>query len=138
MKQRITSSQLQQLTPSQQEKLREIWEPEKGDYILLPNGETLVYGDGTLGDEFTDDEFYYFYGDEVKTCEPFNLNECLPVLNVGQCIEFLREYDLDIVDNNSKIGEWSVSLNKPINDDYIQVRNEELINALFEAIKSIL
>ena len=83
MKQRITSGQLQQLTPFQQEKLRELWQPQFGNILeSKKHGEQVfIYNEG---------DSLYFDEDGYK-CD--TKENCLPLLSIGQMIELLQEKD---------------------------------------------
>jgi len=121
MKQRIDVSQLQELNPEQQERLRQWWEPEFGDVFIIPeNGEEI---------HAVDRSWLLIIRNDPRF---------LPLLSVGQCIELL-------VDKNEFKG-----FHKSQTDGRFKVYGEdhkhsmtiydssELIDALFEDVKSIL
>ena len=120
MKQRITSDQLQQLTPSQQEKLRAWWKPEIGDkFDAERSGITWLVASVN--------------GERIEThAGIFLKNECLPLLSIGQCLQILGEhnryYELRNYENNFHFYD----------QDNLKSKSPELIDALFEAVKSIL
>jgi len=135
MKQHITPEQLQELTPEQQDRLREWWKPEKGDrFVWIPvthinNHRSskysyskrvfLFYAASKCG-EYT---FLYFPG---KRKENVKLRECLPILSIGQCIELLAEKDLlQLQSIFTKICLGILSV-------------DELINVLWQAVKAVL
>ena len=80
MKQRITTSQLMELTPSQQEKLRAWWSPQGGDLACIGRswgqeiGRFMGFGDKTL----------HFHNISSVPRE-----NCLPLLNIGQMLELI-------------------------------------------------
>ena len=121
MKQRIDSSQLSTLTPSQQEKLREWWIPQIGDCIAQPD----------VTDRF-------IFADELLLKGLVKEN-CLPLLSIGQCIELLFELNAfqerfineDEVFNCGYDTGW-------IGLDWTDRNKTEFIDALWEAIKHIL
>lgn len=121
MRQRIGVEQLKQLAPSQQEKLREWWRPQLGDCIAQPD----------VTDRF-------IFADELLLKGLVKEN-CLPLLSTGQCIELLFELnafrkwhskDEEILNCGYDTG-W-------IGLDWSGRIETELIDSLFEAVKSIL
>ena len=91
MKQIITISQLQELTPEQQNKLRDWWQPKKYDQVVYTyqydgewaTSETIIKGlyngNPTKVEEVSDlDGEYVFMKDK-----------CLPLLNIGQMFDIL-------------------------------------------------
>ena|SRR5258708_6526075 len=91
MKQHITTSDLDQLNEQGKEKLKKWWKPEGGN-LFIPTTDTFWV---TLICRFEEDGFIY----EDKWIDPkypstflwvkYNKNDCLPVLSIGQMIEFL-------------------------------------------------
>lgn len=71
MRQHVTPEQLAELTPEQQEKLREWWRPEDGDWFA----------------DYEKDECVVLKDEVVSWHCPDN--NCLPLLSIGQCIELL-------------------------------------------------
>jgi len=127
VKQRITVEQLKELTPEQQERLREWWRPEEGDYIYYQPPQCLCHsrkamiveldGDTEKGDAFLRDEHMYRY---LKS-------ECLPRLSIGQCIELL---------NGTRIDIKRSGLNNPFT--FNDKKQPELIDALWQTVKEVL
>ena len=122
MKQRISAEDLAELTPEQQERLREWWRPENGDMSLSPQGVPKVYvGDITQKDRNT------------------------PLLSIGQCIELLKDKT-----NEQSFGYndswcfWTVNVGNRGVGNMIegcagkQFSTAELIDALFATVKEVL
>ncbi len=83
MKQRISAEDLAELSPEQQERLREWWEPQIGDMSLSKQGIPKVYvGDITQKERNT------------------------PLLSIGQCIELL-DYLKQCLVIRKKRGIWN-------------------------------
>lgn len=130
MKQRITVEQLEGLNSEQQKKLIEWWQPKKGDFYI--------------DYEWNMKHIVSSYDDEmiVDMFEELNIKKiCLPLLSIGQCIEFLigisesicletTDYDF----TESKVGTCIEDL---LNNNLIGCEYE-LIDALWEAIKESL
>ena len=101
MRQRITIEQLQQLSPEQQERLREWWEPTEGDcFVLLDTRDKNVYGELTENKELQRPQFFGSHEEEGTVCDilfsrthEYGIvtpeSNCLPLLSIGQCIELL-------------------------------------------------
>jgi len=109
MKQRISPDQLNELTPSQQEKLREWWKPEESDTYVSPNNVEYVVADYPFLDK----------------------KDYLPLLNIGQCIELLREKDIDALGKEFWYCAYEIE-----DEEYHMI--DEMIDRLWEAVKSIL
>lgn len=123
MKQHITPEQLAELTPAQREALREWWRPAEGDMFYIKHGVTGVIH-------------------LLPICTPpimwvgndpgyeFRKAESLPLLSIGQCIEYLEDKRIDwpgeLFFLKSPIG--------IVRKDY----NGELIDALWTEIKAVL
>ena len=136
MKQIISIDQLQEVTLEQQDKLREWWKPKQYDQVaytykyhyelvtskIIIKG--LYNGNPTKVEEVSDLEGEYV----------FLKSQCLPLLNIGQCIELLINYDPCTVLEKHPV--W------PDGDIYKWDANEsteiELIDALWEEIKKSL
>jgi hypothetical protein len=131
MKQRISVEGLKSLTPSQQEKLREWWKPQEGDIVYWQKWggvETVIIRETKiLGLPNYDLAFNDGYNSSNKS-------QLLPLLSIGQCIEILEDKSLNL--NNVFIDRkgWETVIWEQ-NKSY---RSEELIDALWEAVKSIL
>jgi len=139
MKQNITIDQLEELSLEQQIKLRDLWKPKQYDLVAytyeyhegLETDKVIIKGlynnDPNLVEEVSDMEGEYV----------FPKGDCLPLLSIGQMIEYLRQYKLDINDSNYREGEWFIFLNKYRgSNNYF--RNTEIIDALWEAVKECL
>lgn len=108
MIQRITSAHLQQLSKEQEEKLRQLWNPEEGDYIFFSGQEEMIYYLGGLQKE-----------------------RSLPLLTIGQMMAYLHKYELSIcIDRQS--NEWKITTSKH------EMKAPELCDALWEATISTL
>ncbi|WP_284644419.1 hypothetical protein [Paenibacillus silviterrae] len=105
MKQRLTASQLQQLSEGQVEQLRSLWTPQEGDYIYTSGQEEMVY---------------YLNG-FVKT-------KSLPLFSIGQLLELLHERQPSIR-VQAVNGEWRAATSR------YEWTASELCDALWEALK---
>lgn len=91
MKQFISIQQLQELTPEQQNKLREWWQPQKYDRVAY----TYKYYDNYETSEILIKGLYN--GNPIKVEEVSDLDgeyvflksQCLPLLNIGQMFDIL-------------------------------------------------
>jgi len=117
VRQRISVEQLKELTPEQQEKLRAWWQFEYGD----------LFYDRELADIYVafkchDDDYYSSIPDE----------NCLPLLSIGQCIAILEDNNFEwwgIICETDWIGGLFKNFD---------LKDKELIDFLFESVKSIL
>lgn len=80
MKQRIDAAQLNELTDAQKEKLRGWWKPHQGDVVIderamLPEGYVVTYTHPP--------------GFSTNSELELDKDVCLPILSIGQMIEFL-------------------------------------------------
>lgn len=125
MKQHITSDQLAELTPEQREALREWWKPQEGDWAI--------------------DKGYLEHPDEACVLNKFRTTEVikrdyLPLLSIGQCIEFLRDKDpkrlCEVMTSLFRGGYIFPGKNQTF--VYNRCKPEELIDALWKAIKAVL
>ena len=127
MKQHITPEQLKELAPEQIEKLREWWKPQKGDKFLY--GElgglswlaivNVVQIDGAIED--TDGDDYTEKG--------------LPLLSIGQMIEYLVEHEPRFgIDYKDELTEsfWQLLSGETL------YQIDELADALWQAVKRVL
>lgn len=132
MKQNISVKQLQELTDDQKERLRDWWKPQKGDWFVAC-GDIEIAGSFICG---TIDSY-----NQAGWC--YEKKDCLPLLSIGQCIELLGAKDP---------GSWSICCSKS-GGWYITSSNlyapkyyiadggkdfEEIIDALWEAVKAVL
>jgi len=112
MKRRITVEQLQELTEEQQQRLREWWKPEHGDWYLQywidDEPSLLIYDSHT----YLDDMF-------------------LPLLDIGQMIELLSEKGMVGIEQWN--GYW-----KAFYRNSLQTHKGELCDALWQAVKEVL
>jgi len=113
MKRRITAEELNELTPEQKEHLREWWKPITGDKCTDKKGyEFLITG--------VDGNEYLYCGDRVEFAASW---ECLPLLDIGQLIELLRQKDF----------------NRIVTLDYEGAIQEiDLCDVLWNAVKAII
>lgn len=125
MKQRISPDDLKQLTPSQQEKLRELLEPKNGD---------ICYWEHWGGVETAIRKVSEFQGEillDIVFNDGFALackKDCLPLLSIGQCIELL---------NNKYKNTWSTLEIVRMNQRGFN-EIEDFMDALWNEVKSIL
>ncbi|MEW9702736.1 hypothetical protein [Paenibacillus sp. SI8] len=108
MNQRLKAEQLHQLDNNQKEMLRKQWTPEEGHYIALGDHEEMVY---------------YLNGVEK--------HKALPLLSIGQMMEYLVECDASFTMNYDS-SMWQVSVSGH------SYQNDELCDVLWEAMKQIL
>ncbi|GCL73273.1 MULTISPECIES: hypothetical protein [Paenibacillus] len=108
MIQRITAAHLQQLSKEQQEKLREQWHPEEGEYIFYSGQEEMIY---------------YMGG--------FHKEKALPLLTIGQMLAYLHQYD-SYIRIDKIYEEWLIKTSS------LEVKGRELCDALWNAMKLIL
>lgn len=131
MKQHLSPDDLRQLTPAQQEKLRELWKPQIGNWAVI-TGDTLGHGKTVLitkyHSEYGSVNFDFIDGDGFGSHEKKDLT---PLLSVGQCIELLGAR-LRKIDYDGFVNNYYVQTNQGTNG------KPELIDALWEALKSIL
>ena len=132
MKQRITVDQLNELSPEEKDKLRELWKPEPGNRYCNETGISFTLTEWeSIFTKSTHGEKYY------------------PLLDIGQMIELLEEVTKGVVEFyycelgslvlriTDKDQELRASLKTPIFvNKYSKATN--LCDALFEAVKSIL
>jgi len=114
MKQIIDVSQLQELSPEQQEKLRAWWQPQAGG--LFASMDSSVSFKSVVD---VDGEGYI---QDVRDWHP--KSECLPILSIGQCIELIIE-----LDGKVNFSEF---------DGFIMRLTENVCDELFNNVKSIL
>ncbi len=125
MKQRITPEDLSQLSDEQKRKLRDWWKPKLGDMCVQFSefGTTKIILEGNLVRVREDGEIFGKCGHQYENP--------LPLLSIGQMIELLGEewqrkiycssmHDCGVYKN---INYW---------------KDDELVNALWEAVKQIL
>lgn len=106
MKQRISYTHLQKLDEQQQNKLRELWEPQEGEYMATGDHEEMIY----------------FLNGVQK-------NKSLPLLSLGQMMACLSQTG-DKLSVNFSEDTWEVTF------DGITFQDLDLCSALFEALIS--
>lgn len=88
MKMRILSSQLQELTPEQQEKLRKWWKPQEGDWWKpISSDEPQL-----LADHLKECCHREKCGhDSLEDWGAYLGKHCLPLLSIGQMLQLIDE-----------------------------------------------
>lgn len=137
MKQRITPDQLNELTPDQQNRLREWWTPQEYD-IALHNGSCTSSVSATGFDNRI-----WCGGANIGTKA-----EVLPLLSIGQCIELLLAKNQTIsVTKLTKNDTWGIGYFEEYAPCYecaesfgshLDGIDDELIDALWQAVKAVL
>ena len=131
MKQRIEVSQLQDLSPEQQDKLREWWKVEIGDCALIRDG-YLGNGLSCLIDGYSEEyDSVHFISHDGFGSHPKEVYN--PLLSIGQLIELLMDkkaYHLWL----SQGEYYNFGHNVIMDWD----SKTELIDCLFQAAKEIL
>lgn len=134
MKQRITIEQLNELTDEQMKRLREWWYPNnvrlydqyaiRYKYDDVMRFEPAIY----LGD--------YFRSEKPSTIfDDVRVGEALPLLSIGQMIEFIHFKRKRISIDTSEFG-WEVVART--GDEASASIQEELCDALWETVKRII
>jgi 5'-3' exonuclease len=133
MKRRIDLSQLQELTPEQQRKLREWWKPELHDVVLYEDEEVSIV-DCYPGKQKLMLSSKDMYGDYEEVQKAV----VLPLLDMGQMIQLLEEKDqcLNITKRTDLEGWGYEIILRHIN--YYDFSTGELADALWEAVKAVL
>lgn len=127
MKQHITVNQLDELSERGKERLRKWWKPKEGDqfvrYFKLDNSNRQ-------------ETYYISWNDGYE--DNINDNDSLPLLSIGQMIEFLEEHSKEGWEN--VIGIWENVIGIDEYDVCLDYRNsnQEFCDALWEAIKEVL
>jgi hypothetical protein len=152
MKQYCTVEQITSLSPEAQQRLREWWKPQKGDWAC--NEETF-FDDGFIVSEYEEGVLVATSeGDETQDVvwnaedgDGYDKADCLPLLSIGQCIELLKgrykavSVNRDVTWRDSP-DEWvvRVALNarEILMGDAEYYRAADLIDALFAAVKAVL
>jgi hypothetical protein len=139
VKRRITPEQLQELTEEQKVKLREWWRPERLDAYYNENSHwyraVLYSGIGPH-----DLQVIYHEGSTAMDAQFDYLKLCIPLLDMGQMVEFLQDNDNNIrydpFEENSiqifKNGEWGR------NSHYVSLLNKDICDTLWKAVKAVL
>jgi len=117
VKQRIEPTDLEVLTDAQKQRLRELWEPQVGNFMLV---DTVVRLVTTINNNrFGVYLFYYTTG----CCQK---QDCLPILSIGQMIEILQKNNI------------SNDLLSYCNTYIMRIECEDICDALWQAVKEIL
>lgn len=137
MKQRITVEHLLELSEEQQDKLREWWTPAKGDLVVYDLDDDYIY---TITCLYSKNAEYIFHDVEdvpwAETEHTKSKKHCLPLISIGQCIELLDKEGYPSLEQDS-MGWWTVTFGYGYGSNEPQ-RQEELIDTLWEAVKSVL
>lgn len=132
MKQHITPKQLNELSEKGKEKLRKWWKPKEGDWFISKDaGYDIVRTWPYIDDKNRIESSEW---DGIGGYNDFYLEDCLPLLSIGQMIEFLGT-ELSITIGQEKEG-YSIGISRP--DSYAYIPTKELADALWEACKEIL
>lgn len=126
MKQRITVQQLSKLSDEQKEQLRDWWNPETYDIAISHTGEDHCLD--VNGNEL------YLVSDNEGTIPPLDKIHFLPLLSIGQMIQFIQENKPQLKGiSKNRFGKWFVNI------DTAQLGyKDELCDALWEATTQIL
>lgn len=141
MKQHITIEQLDSLSKEGKKKLRKWWKPKDGDWVSL-NSKKYLLADccslsvktwGEIKDKWDKGMSGFIltrmndeYGDYFDI---HKRNTILPLLSIGQMIEFLNEHSGQFI--MSEMGQWG--------SDYFDFDwTGELCDKLWEAVKEVL
>lgn len=125
MKQHITIDQLNELSEQGKEKLREWWKPQVGHMVLWDHlSGPLTRNGECMWDDLTKDDF--------------EKDDYLPLLSIGQMIEFLNENSMRITRQDHEGAEcWYIEHSK-FDNNKIWMFIPELCDALWEAVKQVL
>jgi hypothetical protein len=128
VKRRITAEQLQELTPEQQAKLRNMWKLQPGD-ITLDTKMGLIYTlvEGSNGKAI------------IEHIESESKDRHLPLLNIGQMIELLELSKPTLhIDKHLPEGIEKRTMYEVFQQGAGTHWGETLCDALWEATKAIL
>ena len=131
MKQNITTDQLNELTEKGKEKLRKWWIPYYGNEVLCENSTwTCLLGTNSYKHYFPAILLEYAkcnsdqcHHQEIRK----NKKDHLPLLSIGQMIEFLDQNILDDILAPNMVGECEGFIEK-----------EQLCDSLWESVKEVL
>lgn len=143
MKQHITVKQLNELSDNGKEKLRKWWKPKKGDWAChrFVHITENHFGDRTYRPDVNKWETLVFRETPTKNRDfVFDKEyEALPVLSIGQMIEFLGEDDMEIlyIEPHDKYSLKCVFDGQNWEKEYFG-RNFSLCDLLWEAVKEVL
>lgn len=126
MKQNITVEQLNDLSDKGKEKLRAWWKPQEGDRIIGPEGEFVAtyHDDDCCGGD------YCQYQREQCGLFQWSSDKVLPLISIGQMIEFLYEHHGNLW---PRLGMFVFDDNKRIH-----CMTNRLCDALYQACKEVL
>lgn len=114
MKQRITTEQLNELDDKQKEKLKKWFKPKWGDLVKVNFEKKISEEPSTLIN--LDDHI-----NDGIVVNPEEIKDELPLLSIGQMIEFLDDGSLEFKDRDAKVIVWEW--------------NKELCDELWERVK---
>jgi hypothetical protein len=121
VKRRIEPEQLNELTPEQKERLRELWKPQEFDVCLFAAeicAIDVVRENYEIHERI--DTWFWFVDCEGR---PVTKDDCLPLLDIGQMIELLRKISFNAIESLDYSG---------------AIQSEKLCDALWQAVKSVL
>ncbi|OMD69179.1 hypothetical protein BSK48_17025 [Paenibacillus odorifer] len=101
MKLKITGAQLKELNDAQKEELRNWWEPKYGDELFNGHWEDIVDSFEKYDDEKGTGTIRTVSCDQDGSNDYENKSECLPLLNIGQMIEYLQSSEKQIYLNEA-------------------------------------
>lgn len=127
MKQHITVDQLTELSDKGKARLRESWQPQNGDKVWYDDQTKSGY----VG--FLTDNGEGYWND--MSDPDWNKNDFMPLLSIGQMIEFLDEKQPYQYGIHRRIVDWKVVVH---DRQYGKVMGEELCDSLWQAVKQIL
>ena len=135
MRQEIKLEQFNELTDKQKQKLRDWWQERLsvGDLFAV-KGDIEYYHvictwqDGRILDQFSDFR---------------NKQDCFPLVNIGQCIELLKNRWTDRVNISDSLGKYKVQTISAAVKDHAYIKENiyesvELVDALWETVKEVL
>jgi len=138
MKQHITPEQLMELSPEQQDRLREWWKPQRGDQVAVLDDEIRIGPCICLGFKESNNNLAI---SEFMVEFKANKSECLPVFSIGQCIELINYlgWKLKIVQkkhlSRAEIYRYEGAGKRK---GHVSEPKPELIEALWQVMKEVL
>jgi hypothetical protein len=133
MKQHITKDDLNKLSDEHKERLREWWNPQKWDIAVWGESEFPV--SKLEADRIVDAvEENSYVVNEYGHDDSYPLNQCIPLLSIGQMIQFIEENKplLKGISKN-RFNQWFVNI-----ENGMLGYKDELCDALWEATKQLL
>lgn len=128
MKQNLTIEQLNELSEKGREKLRKWWKPDNGDVWKTDGGDFIFF------DEKAPECELQVMGIELSFTEGC-LNASLPLLSIGQMVEFLEENSEHEFSIFRRIVDWKIIYE---GQHYGKILGGELCDALWEGVKEVL